>query len=122
MSVDRWRQLDQVFVGALQLPPEARTPFVERACGNDEALLAEALSLLVADRASEQFLAKPALERLAEGIAGDGRRLRPVLLSLAAGALALGLTAVVLLPFVDALPQTWQHTIRSTVHAQAGRS
>src|SRR6187200_1480241 len=33
--------------------------------------------------------------------AGRGRRLRPVLLSLAAGALALGLTAVVLLPFVD---------------------
>jgi len=54
--------------------------------------------------------------------AGRGRRLRPVLLSLAAGALALGLTAVVLLPFVDALPQTWQHTIRSTLHAQAGRS
>ena len=77
MSMDRWRQLDQVFLEALQLPPEARTPFVERACGKDEALRAEALSLLVADRASEQFLTKPALERLAEGIAGDGPSLRP---------------------------------------------
>jgi len=77
MNMDRWRQLDQVFVEALQLPPEARAPFVERACGKDDALRAEALSLLVADRASEQFLTKPALERLAEGIAGDGRSLRP---------------------------------------------
>ena len=31
MSMDRWRQLDEVFVEALQLPPEARAPFVERA-------------------------------------------------------------------------------------------
>jgi len=51
--------------------------------------------------------------------AGRGRRLRPVVLSLAAGALALGLTAVVMLPFLDALPQTWQHTLR---HAGSVRS
>src|SRR5262245_29542748 len=38
MNMDHWRQLDQVFVEALQLPPEARTPFVERACGEDDAL------------------------------------------------------------------------------------
>ena len=54
--------------------------------------------------------------------AGRGRRLRPVVLSLAAGALALGLTAVMLLPFVDALPQTWQHTLRVWYHAQPNRS
>jgi len=77
MNMDRWRQLDQVFVEALQLPPEARAPFVERACGEDDTLRAEALSLLVADRASGQFLTKPALDRLAEGVAGDGRSLCP---------------------------------------------
>lgn len=77
MTMDRWRQLDQVFVEALQLPPEARAPFVERACGGDAALRAEALSLLVADGASGQFLTKAALERLAEGVAADGRSLCP---------------------------------------------
>lgn len=77
MSTDRWRQLDQVFVKALQLPPEARTPFVEHACGEDDGLRTEALSLLVADRASGEFLTKPALDRLAEGITGDGRTVRP---------------------------------------------
>ncbi|HTY41841.1 MAG TPA: YfhO family protein [Thermoanaerobaculia bacterium] len=45
--------------------------------------------------------------------AGPGRRVRPILLALAAGALALGLTAVVLLPVVENLPQTWQHALRN---------
>jgi len=54
--------------------------------------------------------------------AGPGRRLRPVLLSLLAGAIALGLTAVALLPFLDAMPQTIQHTLRALFHAKADRS
>jgi eukaryotic-like serine/threonine-protein kinase len=77
MSTDRWHQLDRVFVEALQLAPEARAPFVERACGEDDALRAEAMSLLVAERASGEFLTKPALDRLAEGVAADGRSLCP---------------------------------------------
>jgi hypothetical protein len=54
--------------------------------------------------------------------AGRGRRLRPVLLSLLAGALALGLTAVVLLPFLEILPQSWQHELRQTAYAASRRS
>ena len=72
MNRDRWQQLDRMFIDALQLPPEARPPFIERACGEDVALRTEALSLLVADNASGEFLTKPALERLAEVMAGDG--------------------------------------------------
>jgi hypothetical protein len=53
---------------------------------------------------------------------GGGRRLKPLLLSLASGALALGLTAVVLLPFLEALPQTWQHTMRTLFYANTVRS
>jgi len=45
--------------------------------------------------------------------AGRGRRARPIALAFAAGALALGLTAVVLLPVVENLPQTWQHALRN---------
>ncbi len=54
--------------------------------------------------------------------AGPGRRLRPVLLSLAAGALALGLTAVVLLPFLEIMPQTWQHALRGLPQVWGRRS
>ena len=51
--------------------------------------------------------------------ADRGRRLRPLLLSLAAGALALGLTAVQLVPLAEALPHTWEHTLRSEWYAHA---
>jgi hypothetical protein len=54
--------------------------------------------------------------------AGRGRRLRPVLLSLLAGGLALGLSAVVLLPFLEIVPQTWQHAVRHTFYAKMRRS
>lgn len=51
-----------------------------------------------------------------------GHRLRPVLLSLLAGGLTLGLTAVVLLPFFEIVPQTWQHTLRTMFYAKGRRS
>lgn len=56
------------------------------------------------------------------GFAGRGRRLRPLLLSLLAGALALGLTAVQLIPLKEALPQTWEHTLRSGWYAHEKKS
>ncbi len=56
------------------------------------------------------------------GFAGRGRRLRPVLLSLLAGVLALGLSAVLLLPLAEALPQTWEHFIRSQHYAHVRKS
>ena len=55
-------------------------------------------------------------------VAARGARLRAVLLSAVAGALALGLTAIVLGPFVEALPQTWQHIIRVENFASGTRS
>ena len=54
--------------------------------------------------------------------AGRGRRLRPFLLSLAAGALALGLTAVQLAPLAEALPHTWEHGLRSEWYAHVRKS
>ena len=55
-------------------------------------------------------------------VAGSGRRARPVLLSLLAGVLALGLSAVQLLPLAEALPRTWEHGFRSAVFAPAEKS
>jgi hypothetical protein len=56
------------------------------------------------------------------GFAGKGRRLRPLGLSLIAGVLTLGLSAVLLLPLAEALPQTMEHFYRSNVYAHARRS
>ncbi len=54
--------------------------------------------------------------------AGSGRRLRPFLLSLVAGGLALGLSAVLLLPLVEALPHTAEHLVRSRLYAHIDKS
>lgn len=56
------------------------------------------------------------------GLAGRNRRMRPVLLSLLAGAISLGLSAAILLPFVEALPHTLQHVMRQAVYAHQPRS
>jgi hypothetical protein len=53
---------------------------------------------------------------------GADRPGRAVLLSLAAGALALGLTAVQLAPLLEALPQTWERAYREAVYAPMRKS
>src|SRR5262249_20246675 len=55
-------------------------------------------------------------------LAGRGRRLRPILLSLVAGAFALGLCAVLLLPFRELLPHTQQAVNRSAWWAHQKKS
>lgn len=54
--------------------------------------------------------------------AGRGRRLRAVLLALAAGAITLGLCAVVLLPFLEVMPHTPQAAFRSAVFSTLKKS
>jgi Bacterial membrane protein YfhO len=55
-------------------------------------------------------------------LAGRGRRLRPILLSFVAGAFALGLCAVLLLPFRELMPYTHQAVMRSSFYAQQKKS
>ncbi len=56
------------------------------------------------------------------GFAGRGRRARPLLLSFLAGAVTLGLSAVLLLPLIEALPHTAEHFVRSTWYAHVEKS
>jgi Tol biopolymer transport system component len=77
VSTDRWQRLDRIFVDALQRPPEARATFVREACGDDAALNQEVQSLLTAADASADFMAVPALERLAQVVGRHGLALTP---------------------------------------------
>jgi hypothetical protein len=54
--------------------------------------------------------------------AGRGRRSRPLLLSVLAGVVTLGLSAVLLLPLLEALPHTAEHLIRSRWYAHVDKS
>lgn len=77
MSARNWDELNRILTEARELSPEARAGFVARACAGDEALLAEALSLLAAEEASGEFLNAPAFDRLAQLVAKDGWSLQP---------------------------------------------
>ncbi len=46
MNADRWSRVQELFHAALELRPEQRTPFLDDACGGDQALLTEITSLL----------------------------------------------------------------------------
>jgi hypothetical protein len=88
-------------------------------------LTAAALCLLVVAGHPETLLFQVAgagVFFLYELAAVPGRRLRAVRGSLLAGAIALGLTAAALLPFLEVLPQTWQHAARHLFYAGADRS
>jgi Tol biopolymer transport system component len=76
MNGDRYDQLDRIFGAALQLAPEHRAAFVTRECGTDAALRTEVQSLLTAADASDDFMARPAIERLSEVIAVEGWRIQ----------------------------------------------
>src|ERR1700730_11026621 len=54
--------------------------------------------------------------------ARKGHRGRPVLDALCAGALTLGLSAILLLPLAEALLHTLEHSFRKSFYAHAGRS
>ncbi|MGE5414305.1 MAG: YfhO family protein, partial [Syntrophomonadaceae bacterium] len=55
-------------------------------------------------------------------LAERARRLRALRLSLLSGALALGLTAVQLLPLAEIVPKTWEHAFRSDFFAHQKKS
>ena len=59
-----------IFVEALeQETPAQRSAFLEKACGDDQALRQRVEALLASDEQAGSFLGKPIPERLAEGIA-----------------------------------------------------
>src|SRR5215208_6882414 len=70
MTPERYEQIGQICDAALELAPEERTAFVERACGSDEELRREVESLVEAHERAGDFIAKPALGMAAE-LLGD---------------------------------------------------
>src|SRR5690242_4724777 len=65
MTPERWRAVDTILRGALDCAPDRRADFVREACGTDETLRQEVVSLLGAHAAMRTgFLEQPAVEEL----------------------------------------------------------
>jgi serine/threonine-protein kinase len=65
LDPERWRRLSSVLDAALDLPPEARSRYLDAACQGDESLRRQVEELLQAEAAAGGFLAAPAAERAA---------------------------------------------------------
>jgi serine/threonine protein kinase len=81
MNPDRWRQVDLLLEEAIEIPPEHRSAFLDRACSADPGLRRDIDALLQAHQKSDSFLNETAMEMRAKQIAVDqpasliGRRL-----------------------------------------------
>jgi eukaryotic-like serine/threonine-protein kinase len=78
MASERWRQVEEIFDGAVSLPAAERGPWLRRRCGGDAELRREIESLLAADGAAGEFLERPAAApETAPPESAAGRRIGP---------------------------------------------
>jgi serine/threonine protein kinase/Tol biopolymer transport system component len=73
MKADRWRQVEQLYDAAIELPVAERAEFVREACAGDEDLRRELSSLLAAEQAVGDFMESPALDIAAKAVAHEER-------------------------------------------------
>ena len=75
MENERLQQVQKLFLAALEREEREQPPFLEEACGQDEALRREVESLLVYQREAEDFIELPALGLVAKLVAESRSRL-----------------------------------------------
>ena len=56
----RWQQLEAIFQGAIERPPDLRRSFIDEACAGDEFLRSEADRLVTSFEEASDFIEKPA--------------------------------------------------------------
>ncbi|HEX9918278.1 MAG TPA: protein kinase, partial [Pyrinomonadaceae bacterium] len=66
-----WRQVEQLYDTAVELPVAERAGFVQEACGGDEDLRRELLTLLAAEQEIGDFMESPALDIAAQAVAQE---------------------------------------------------
>ncbi len=71
MDAKRWKQIKEIYDGALDLRDDERASFLAEACGGDDDLRREVESLLAAHEDAGSFLQSPAVEVAAREIVGD---------------------------------------------------
>jgi hypothetical protein len=71
LDAERWAAIDRVLEIVLELPVEEQESALDRLCGGEPVLRAQALEVLRADRRSSGFLARSALALLRQGKPGS---------------------------------------------------
>jgi eukaryotic-like serine/threonine-protein kinase len=71
MTPEQWEQVGQLYQAALELRPEERAAYLDRACAADRVLRLEVESLLAADSGAADFLAAGAMQDAANLLARE---------------------------------------------------
>ncbi|HEX8368885.1 MAG TPA: protein kinase [Pyrinomonadaceae bacterium] len=71
MNADRYRQIDEIFAEALEIPGAGREAFLSERCGGDVELKTEVLSLLKAQTEAEGFMENSAMNLMAQELAEE---------------------------------------------------
>jgi hypothetical protein len=78
MTGPSWARVEELYHAAVERPAAEREAFLDRACGGDEELRREVLSLLAHERAAERLMEGPAAEAATQNLAVvRGTRLGP---------------------------------------------
>src|SRR5215218_3216141 len=59
MSPERWREIEEVFQAAVEMPRTDRAQFLDKLCGNDAELKSEIQKLLESDDSASDFIESP---------------------------------------------------------------
>lgn len=68
MKHEHWQQIRDIFDGALERAPDARSRFLDEVCANDEEVRREVESLLSSLDSAENFMETPAVAKVADAI------------------------------------------------------
>ena len=71
MNPERWREVERIYLDALQQDPSSRSTFVERACAGDAQLRQDVISLLAAHQPRDRFFESGALAVAARDLADE---------------------------------------------------
>jgi eukaryotic-like serine/threonine-protein kinase len=72
VDTERWHRVESIYHDALDEEPSRRAAYVQQACGGDEALRQEVLSLLAESDGAVSFLEEPAMKVAARALADSG--------------------------------------------------
>jgi serine/threonine protein kinase/Tol biopolymer transport system component len=72
MLAERWQEIERLYHSTLEQSPEDRGPYLEKACGGDEALRREVESMLASDDLAVNFLESK--EPQVDEVAPDARK------------------------------------------------
>ncbi|QQS42262.1 MAG: serine/threonine-protein kinase [Acidobacteriota bacterium] len=69
MDPELWKKIDELVDAALEVPEGRRADFVRESCGDDDELREKVLALVEAQKESESFLERSAMDLAAENLA-----------------------------------------------------